>query len=311
MNDHNCSSFKLGQLITRASFCLWLGVACQFVAVADELSLFVYPSEASVDYSSPSSFTRSLIRNIDQRDEFILGSVHFKISCGVFGQDPVFDFHGGITQIDALELLRQVRDYERGFGAAFIGFESDMLSEGKAEKQFELRKQSGKMSFISFAINRPTCLRLRNYIESYVSGGYAKTVGLTHRPLFREGGSSTAFSVSLVQVAGLLFREFTSKWQRVVYFPRELVGWPVVSQRVQYHRLQSNNYGVGWAEAEPDHIPAVFWDAELIHRWVHEILAGSSWHPNLPIFPSRTGGVPGLVVDATEVTTPEGPFWER
>jgi hypothetical protein len=154
-------------------------------------------------------------------------------------------------------------------------------------------------------------MRLMRYIESYSSLNYHTKTGVTNRPLFREGGNSTAFAVSLLEVAGLLFPEFEIKWRRDLFFPMRLVGGHPTGLRVELESLFTSPDAKRWSEYSHEHIPAVIWDPEKIDRWVTSIYQGSIFHPNLPVFTAQHRSAFGIIIDASLVSTPQGVFWNN
>ncbi len=178
-----------------------------------ELTLFVIPPAAHLDWSTPRRLTASFLaaslagsaqkRRGEVETEHSIGHVHVRLRCGGVDIATTGQTGGGSEAQSVLD----------GAGALLRTFPGSLDEAAAAESDLAVRAQSGRLSVMKFRVRHEQCAHLRGFLDEYVRSGAYRTYGGQFRPRRFEGAGCSAFSMAFVEVAGLLKRaEYTHDW---------------------------------------------------------------------------------------------------
>jgi hypothetical protein len=190
-------------------------------APAGKLTIYAIPPPVALDWSSPNRLLQSVVasklaapRLVDSGATAMthsIGHVNVELDCGdlsipLTGQT---DVGGGEWQAatDGAGLL--LRD-SAGVMDAMPGGDPD-----ETVADIAAREASGNVSLISFVVNRPTCARIKAFVDAYVASGAYTNYDGAFRARRMEGAGCAIFGAGVIDVAGLLRRSlFTPEWAR-------------------------------------------------------------------------------------------------
>jgi hypothetical protein len=282
-------------------------------ASAAELTLYFYPSPGGVNWESPKTLARSVMGNSltpSKSAKHSIGHVSVRWNCfppmGEAGE-----FQTGMTTATDSEERDLLLSKNVGLGILFHTFEGRLQEEREIESDLEARLENGKVSWITFEIREPSCLRLVQYYDEFRGYGYDRFYGLPLRPLYREGAGCSAFGASFLELAGVLEPEFRERWTRQISVPLDLIGDPATKKEVGILTLLFSGRADRWARADEPHRDVFFWDPDLMHRWVLEKWQAEKRSPSPDYRREKRGKALGLIVDRMAVPTPRGPIWNQ
>jgi len=170
-------------------------------ANADQLVLYNVPSPYGINWRSPNTLLRSVLRNHRSGQSHEIGHVFVGIYCsdlGISGEPNVLT--GMTSAVDNSKELILGQGY--GLGVLFHDYEGRLNSVDEALADINAGVQNGRLSFMAFDITKSTCQRLLTYELEYRLRGYDRSYGLPNRPLYGEGAGvaplGRVFSRSLV-----------------------------------------------------------------------------------------------------------------
>lgn len=294
---------------------LFAGVKAFFVltlfgleARGDQLVLFNIPSPRGINWHSPHTLLKSVIKNHNSGASHEIGHVFVGVYCSDTGMTGEPDVLTGMTSAsdNSEELLRE-RGY--GLGILFHNFEGRLNSAEEARQDIWLGLRTGRLSYLAFDISRSTCQRLVEYEMEYRQRGYDRNYGLPNRPLYGEGAGCSAYGVSFLDIAGVESGIFSGQWTRSLRAPYDLVGGPMTGNFVPVGDIFVNPL-LRWATAEEPHFPINFWEPDLMHAYVLRVARGDYALPFKGVI-EIWGRAYGVRMDVTHIPTPSAPFFRN
>ena len=275
---------------------------------ADQLVIYNIPSPGGMDWSTPHTLLKSVIRNHNSGQTHELGHVYAGVYCSDQGMiGPANVLTGMTSASDNSEDLLRNQGY--GLGILFHNFEGRLNTVEEANFDIQSGIATGRLSYLAFDISRSTCERLVAYETEYRARGYDRNYGLPNRPLYGEGAGCSAFGVSFLEIAGIEPSLFAGLWSRNLLAPYHLVGGPMTGNFVPISRIYLNP-AVHWSAPTSPHYPIFFWEPDLMHAYVIRVARGEYTVP----FPGEIqtwGKAWGVRMNATNVPTPEGNFFKQ
>jgi hypothetical protein len=280
-----------------------------------ELTLFALPAPRPVELSwaSPGSLTRGVIANeafgrlgIVNRK---IGHAGLRVQCGATATRPAATFQGSMTNSVDAEFADIAIKKAYGLGLVFFGFQGRLETADELQKSLDQRYRNGRVAFVRIGLNADNCHRLIDYVREYERVGVQKIYGLVMRPLYREGAGCSAFSMSFLDVAGVIEPRFRAAWSFQVRVPMKYIGGPLGGgKRVNLAKIALT--GRRWARANEPGLDLFGWDPTLMYhaitRWVDRARRGKSQD----VWEYR-GRAPGLVIDRRNVPAGTGSFWKN
>ena len=190
-------------------------------APAGKLTIYAIPPPVALDWSSPNQLLYSVIASKLAASDIVqsgqaamthsIGHVNVQLDCGdlsipLTGQTDV----GGDdwqAATDGAGLL--LRDSPGVMDAMPDGDPTETAADIAA------REQSGRVTMISFIVNRAMCVRLESFVDTYIAEqAYVHYDGAA-RARRMEGAGCAIFGAGVIDVGGLLRRSlFTPAWAR-------------------------------------------------------------------------------------------------
>ncbi len=261
------------------------------------LNIYVAPPEQTLDWSSPGSLYRSLIKSRFFMTKRPLGSAGADLVCGN-------TTHSISPDAESFDVVGPVVFGGKGLGHLYSAHPGTLLTGEKAVAKNKEVINSPGARFITFLINDNQCERIRTYWEEFQKHNIAKNFGLAHRPLMGEGTTDTAFIVSTLEVAGFLVPDQREKWDRILYLPMKLSGAPLTDEYISIFSV----LGGEWGKHSGNSFILHFWDPKLISEWIDQQIALKR---TVRKRSDGSKGIPGVEYDLTRRPVPQGTFWEQ
>jgi len=230
------------------------------------LTLYFIPSPFGIDWRSPSTLARTIVKNKLAIHSRFMGHVNIELK-GITETHGEIDYLTGMTarNMKAVPLLLKEK---MGLGILFHSFEG-MLEKKELlipELMTYLKQGNEKINFVQFVLNEQTTDKLVQYLKQYKENGLDKYYGLYNDPLKCEGAGCSAFGASFMRVSGLLDSDMLENWRCKVKVPLQLSGKPLTDKGPSFFKLLFKEFT--WAQDHEPHKEITFWDPDLMHRWV-------------------------------------------
>jgi hypothetical protein len=255
---------------------------------AGKLTIYAIPPPVALDWSTPNALLGSVIASRSAASDAIsagdavighsIGHVNLQLDCGdlsiaLTGQT---DQGGGDWQAasDGAGLL--LRDT--------AGAMDDMAGIGDRDQtiaDIAAREQSGRVTRISFTVNRAMCERVKNFVDAYVASGAYQHYGGAHRARRMEGAGCANFGAGVIDVGGLLRRSLvTPEWART-----EMIGSARIANFLGWggyayggDLVARDDAGTHWLWPKGQEVPASNIDPVLIYSSVLDAWSGPEDH---------------------------------
>lgn len=275
------------------------------ISWADQLTIYAYPAPFLINWANPSSLAVSTLLSNVYHDKKLnaqhsIGHMNFDLDCKPSEYLPAGSrtVAGQTSSDDSSENMIMNQGY--GLGAIITPTPGKWETREDIEKDFNVRFRRGSVSFIQFQLSPKTCARVAEYLKEYKEKNLDQIYGgLQSRPRYEEGGGCSAFTVSVMEVAGVMLKDFYSQWQHNVLVPFKLIGGPMTGNTVKIGAVAKT---LSWGTPENSY-NLTFWDPYRVHRWIQARARQGNYNP---IYIKKA---PGLQIDATKIPTPTEPFW--
>lgn len=121
------------------------------------------------------------------------------------------------------DFRKMVMDEKAGLGVLFRTVPGTLEKPEELQATLDERYESGRISFIRFALSKDTCSALLDYAKAFSAANIAKQYGFV-RPLYKEGAGCSAFSMAFLELANLDEARFRNAWSFDVRVPMKLFG---------------------------------------------------------------------------------------
>lgn len=280
-------------------------------AFADSLTLYFYPSPYGVNWRSPKTLARSMLRNALSKRGRQIGHATVEISCeGSDGEKPFYAFTGSTNTTKEHQKEILLKGY--GLTAVFLASPGELEKSSKLIPERDQRMKEGRIAFVKTEISPHACRRAQSYLAEYKALGYGRIYGgLMHEPRAREGAGCTAFAKSFLDVLGLLNPEFSAAWQTSIRVSQEVLGGPDYGgRRVSFFQMLLNPFEYrSWAAPNEAHRPLQFWDPDKMYAWVNSVARGRTPALNNEFQVIKQENSYGLQIDRTDAAIADGSFW--
>ena len=291
---------------------LWIAFglfALSLPARSDELTVYFIPSPAGIDWSTPGSMVKDVLKSQVGGKAHSIGHVNIRIDCPTLGRTALT----GMTSegnTEERELL-----FERGYGLGilFHTFLGRLDRENEIEPDLLAMARERRLTSVRFAISTPTCARLLEYLDGFIARGDYLKYGLPNRPRYGEGAGCSAYGASFIEIAGLMNDEFRVLWTQNKRVPEILAGGPMTGERVSVLDLLDQRKNARWALPHLEKgWDLFFWDPDRMDTWVRDTWERESRTPvSVRRYrPEIHLGGPSLFIDARRVPTPRDPIWK-
>ncbi len=278
---------------------------------ADSLTLYFYPSPYGVNWKSPKTLARSMLRNAVSKRGRQIGHASVEILCeGSDGMEPFYDFTGSTNTTNAHQKEILLKGY--GMTAVFLASPGELEKSSKLIPERDERLRDGRIAFLRTELSPPACRRVQAYLNEYRGLGYGRIYGgLMHEPRARQGAGCTAFAKSFLDVLGFLDENTRTAWQTSVRVPYQVLGGPSYGgRRVSFLQMLLNPFEYrSWAKKGEPHRPLQFWDPDKMYTWVNSVARGEVSAFNSEFQVVKQWNSYGLVIDRRDAPHASGSFW--
>lgn len=266
------------------------------------LTLYYIPSPFGIDWTSPTSLARSIIKNKFGFKKRFMGHVNIELEYS----DGTSSFLTGISGNTKSSPKLLLKD---GMGLGILYHSYDGGLEDEKELNVELGKYFNKgnksINFSRYKINLEAANRIEKYLSIIKEKNLDRYYGLINNPLRGEGSGCSAFGASFLRVAGIMTDEYQKNCSHNVTLPSNLCGSPLRKNKVNFLKMLTNQYN--WGDPEIDHT-LHFWDPDLMHTWVQKKLTEHNQNSDFKIV--NIDNSKGIEYDCTQIPCPKGDIFK-
>jgi len=279
----------------------------------NELTLYVIPSYAPIDWSSPSNLYKSALKSYSeaffQKKNYPIGHLFLEL------KTPFCDsvILTSITSVSGKEQRDLV--LKDKVGLTILGTPVSGRMESSSELKEKIRRFSAKkkLAFIQFAINDQAAKRVLEYIRRFTTKNSegrspSERYGGAFWPLFEnEGAGCSSFGISALETTG--FNIDRAEWYADLMIPMNLLGGPgnggkkVHASDIRRTKSWYNGTGI----VNEDFVPLRTYDPSMIFHWIVKQIKSpdKSSEGFSPVEKLRTSSsktvIPGLFYDARNI----------
>jgi hypothetical protein len=277
----------------------------------DQITVYAIPAPrpAELSWESPGRLVRSVLVNTAGAKLGLmtrtLGHMGVHVQCGRE------EWKGSMTNSVDSEFTDIVVKQKYGLGVLFHNFSGRFERPEELQKSLDERYRNGRVAWVRIGLRPETCARILKYIREFDARKVHRYYGLAARPLYGEGAGCSAFSMSTVEVAGVMEPAFLKHWTFDVRVPLALIGGPLTGKKVSIFKAAATTRP--WAKPSEPHKRIWGWDPTLAYYWISDAVArvGRGAKPvAAPVVTETRGKAVGLVLDRRHVPTPTGPIWK-
>lgn len=277
-----------------------------------EVTLFVMPTMYPLDWSSPSSLYRSMLRCYTKTlllpDNYLLGHLAVRLNTPLLDEPRLL----AMTSADSFEKIDMIFNKKIGFGILGSPWKGRLEGDTELNRQLNIYARREKLAFITYRVVKETMERILLFVEKFSSnmnGLYSQSsfYGGTFWPLYyNEGSGCSNFGIAMLELAGLIDKDVLS-WELRKKIPMELIGGDVNNgRRVSFRSIRRANSWAQGGVANVDWIEYQVYEPSIMFEW---ILANRKLN-RTDYVPVTVLGVPGLYFDGRGVTIdPESPIF--
>jgi hypothetical protein len=183
-----------------------------------QLTFYLYRAKEDIDWSSPGSVIRTLVRNKLKNDRFFMSH----IDVGLTTPEEV-KFKTGMRRVSSFNFYRKLLSGHYGMELITGVFPGQLIPEARVIDNISYARKHDKFRSINFLINEKTSIRLFEFFNEYNKRNYPERYsGFTSNPFRGEGAGCVAYALSYLKVAGILNEEYIEAWSRKLKVPRKL-----------------------------------------------------------------------------------------
>ena len=282
------------------------------IASADTLSLSIFPATQKLDWSSPTTLTRSTLRStiagIGKKGSMDIGHVAIHLNCSTTEK------WAGMSRQNKRESLDLVLKRGAGMGTLLHNFQGKLDSPKDIQEWQAIHAERGTLRVVDFEVSSAKCQELLNALTDYESSNQQFNYGLANNPFDGDGAGCSAFGAYFTAISGHLDEQTKSDWSHTVYIPRSLIGPhhqvrydSMLSQphraeqeynRTRFVSLYFRNHS--WdTEDGIDTVPLFFFSPDRMYEWA-EAMRHAEGTPGGPVKVMPEGNGWRLVFEATQ-----------
>jgi hypothetical protein len=195
-----------------------------YLSNAQELTLYIYPAPAGMNWESPNKLLSSYAKNSvcakGGTKRHAMGHVVVELK-----DEKSYALVGAAAE-NNYGMSSKVLSEGYGFGAFYYGFKGRLQEADVNLPDLEPRLAAGEAAYIRIKLGRENFTRLQQYLKEYKERGYDRIYNGKNRPLYGGGAGCSAFGISFLEVAELPLKEMTDQWIVSVAIPHALIGGP-------------------------------------------------------------------------------------
>jgi hypothetical protein len=283
---------------------LLLSALCSYIARCQELTVYVTPPKAPINWKSPRGLLLSyaggaLAGNKGNKYVHAIGHVIIEL------KDSTRYAIAGMSPRSKSELSTMVFSGGYGLGIFFADIPGRLVEGQDNINDVTEKCANGTIAFITYKISPAAFSKLWQYLEEYKAYGYGKIYNGENKPREGSGAGCSAFGASFIELAGLMPVEVLSKWLVSVPVPQQLIGGPKNdNKKVSIFNIFSKGK---WADTLSDaYKTATYYEPGLMYRWIVDKWnnADTTGYDKV-----RRQNAKGIVMDCRQYPVPDGPIW--
>lgn len=274
----------------------------------NELTIYVMPTLLPLDWSSPASLHASMkncyLKTIAQQDNYLLGHIAVKLKSSLLPKPLLIAQTSGSLQ----EKLDLIFKQKIGFGIMGAALKGRIESEAELNHKLSVYAKRKKLAFITYQINEKAAKRMIDFITQYsqkMNDKYAPCdfYGGAFWPLYKnEGASCSSFGMALLEITNLLPVD-AGAWKLNKNIPIDLIGGEFNNFKKIKDRTirRTEKWHSGNGKRNVDFVEYFVYEPSIMFDWILK----KRTQPDSVYTPQEDNGIPGLVVNGTEVDPAE------
>ncbi len=282
-----------------------------------ESQLTVYalpaPRPAGLSWKTPGGLARRVL--VDEAGAKLglfthaIGHQAIHVQCAASAGAPAAEWKGSMYEANPSEFSQAAIRDGWGLLILFKTFSGRFQTPAELDHDLEERLANGRIAFVRFGLSSGGCRRILAFIRGFEERKANLKYGLAARPRHAEGGGCSAFSMSAVEVAGVMEPAFKAGWSFNVNVPEALIGAPP-TKKVSLLAIADDIRP--WAAPIEPHRPLFGWDPTLAFEWIVDAVGRAAKGQKVlqeAVSIERRGKAVGLVVDRRSAPVPTDPLF--
>lgn len=279
------------------------------------LTLYLFPSPTSYNWSTPSSLTRSVVNNsivyTKYKMRHKLSHVSVKLNCLQSTKNESYYLTGMTTSGYSYERDLLLKE-KIGLGLMFSPIPGRLQTRNEVQSAINERIGNKELRWLKYQIKDSTCERLSFYLKKYIDLEIGNIYGLPFDPRKKEGAGCSAFAISFLYLAGIMRDEFKLNWSRRLFVPHKLNAYSGTISEISLWKLLFSPIARKWGNKSNDNATEIFfWDPNLMFDWIK-----TTWdlekNRNINIYKlEKNGKSLGLFRDVSHIKTPSEPIFRK
>lgn len=272
-----------------------------------ELTLYVIPTMHPLDWSSPASLYRTMLRCYTKTfflaDNYMLGHLAVRLNTPLLEKPMLV----AMTSGDKYEKMDLIINQRIGFGILGAYWKGRLEPEKELNHMLKVYAKRNKLAFLKYRVNEAGMKRILAFIEQYAdkpNGVYSPSsfYGGTLWPLYHnEGSGCSNFGVAMLELAGLMSEDVLS-WELRCKVPMEIIGGVYNNgKKVKFSSILKTEKWAEQGEANIDWIEYQVFEPSLMFEWV----VSNHAQNRSDYLPVDENGVPGLYFDGRKAFVDE------
>jgi hypothetical protein len=239
-----------------------------------ELTVYVIPTMHSLDWSSPSSLYKTMLKCYTKTfflaDNYMLGHLGVRLNTPLLEKPMLV----AMTSGEKYEKLNLVLKERIGFGILGAFWKGRLEPEQELNHMLKVYAKRNKLAFLKYRLNEAGMKRILAFINQYAAkpnGVYSPSsfYGGTLWPLYHnEGSGCSNFGIAMLELAGLM-NEQVKNWEIRCKVPMEIIGGIYNNdKKVKFSSILKTEKWAEQGKANIDWIEYQVFEPSLMFDWV-------------------------------------------
>lgn len=280
----------------------------------NEISIFVIPSLAEIDWSNPSVLFKTtlkcFIKAITARNLYTIGHTIVRIK-SADTPEPIYVAMSGKFHT---EKVSSVLVRKMGFGVLGATLQGHIEPESRIHKGIRIYSKRKMIGYIRFKVNRQSIDRVNKFINHFRNKSTLKCSpselynGATWPRYEKEGSGCASFGMAVLDVAGIL-PPGSEEWQVDVKIPMNIIGGEFNENKKISVRsiLKTTSWYEGEGIEDIDYVRYNVYDPAKIFDWIKKCRVQNEYG----YIAENEGNIVGLQIDMSHVHANEPVFIQR
>ena len=279
-----------------------------------EISIFVIPSLADIDWSNPSVLFKTtlkcFIKAITARNLYTIGHTIVRIKSPKIPEPYYIAMSGKFHT----EKVTSVLVRKMGLGVLGATLQGHIEPEKRIKKGMEIYSKRGMIGYIRFKVNEQSIERVTEFIEHFKTKSTLKCSpselynGATWPRYEMEGSGCSSFGMAILDVAGIL-PAGSNEWRVDIKIPMKLIGGEFNGNKKIKIRsiLKTTSWFEGKGKEDVGYVRYNVYDPAKIFNWIKK----SRTQNEYGYLPENENNIIGLRIDMSHVHVTEPVFLKR